>query len=61
MRGLLQIQQPIVIGLAVGFLLHTTPAVADTAISKGVYRSSLKMVSLRRSWADASILMRFIL
>ena len=35
MRGLLQIQQPIVIGLAVGFLLHTTPAVADTAISKG--------------------------
>lgn len=35
MRGLSWTQQPIVIGLAVGFLLNPTSALADTAISKG--------------------------
>lgn len=35
MRGLSWTQQPIVIGLAVGFLLNTTPVLADTASTKG--------------------------
>jgi len=35
MRGLSWTQQPIVIGLAVGFLLNTTSVLADTALTKG--------------------------
>ena len=35
MRGLSWTQQPILIGLAVGFLLNTTSALADTASTKG--------------------------